>query len=586
MDFLLYCSNINRANEIKIEYELNGISLENGDCKLYLDKRAKSLFKQYSNDEKEFFIIGDFILNKEEAYQSVLDNFTVDKIRYIGGFFYLIIFNRINKNISIFNSLFSILPLYYQQTYNGFFISNRVDKISYVTGEREINKRFILENVLFNYQLFNESYIENIKLTPSNSFIKIINNKLYIKKHTNIEDFFPFSYNKKISIDWLVELFVQEVNKYLPDDFYQQALTGGFDGRTLTACGLYHKKDFGVYSFGNSKSLDTQIAQKLSSLANLPFSFINLNDEYVQEFSLNNGLEFIENAEGNASFSRAHYLFAAKKLASNSNYIITGNFGSEIFRALHVSGVVLSPNINSLFLSKNIDEAFSKLQNAFELRWLNMVNYKQEFESLREDFQSVSCFNPQYGDLSLNKKFYILVFEEIFRKYFGSEIKNQFYYLINRSPFLDFSFIKELFKSKYAGIHSEFFEHNPFKRFKGQVFYANVIKQTFPLFLNEKLDKGYYPNDILNITGRLNIAKGYLQKKINKYFQKSKDSMDSYSVYHSFLYNEKFWDNLHIDEELFRKNKIQLDLKDKTNLDSIFIVLSQIYWINKVRNWE
>ncbi len=95
---------------------------------------------------------------------------------------------------------------------------------------------------MFNYQLFNETYLCEIRLIPANSFISVRNNKLNILKHTSIEEFFPTTYQKHIKVFEVANFFIEKVKNYLPNEFYFQALTGGFDGRTLTACGLYHKK--------------------------------------------------------------------------------------------------------------------------------------------------------------------------------------------------------------------------------------------------------------------------------------------------------------------------------------------------------
>ena len=131
---------------------------------------------------------------------------------------------------------------------------------------------------------------------------------------------------------------------------------------------------------------------------------------------------------------------------------------------------------------------------------------------LREDILKFSCFNQYYSGLTRNQRFYVFVFEELFRKYFGAEMVNQFRYLKNRTPFLDIDFLKAILKTEFAGIHSDFFEKNPLKRYKGQVLYAHIIKKAYPDFGKMMTDKGYKPDDLINFFGKVNIAKGYLKK--------------------------------------------------------------------------
>ncbi len=85
-----------------------------------------------------------FLMDLKLSSGAIFENFSLAKFREISGFFYLIIFDKINRTLSVFSSLFSILPLYYLQNDTGIFISSRVDKIAHFLKEKKINNRFIL----------------------------------------------------------------------------------------------------------------------------------------------------------------------------------------------------------------------------------------------------------------------------------------------------------------------------------------------------------------------------------------------------------------------------------------------------------
>ena len=177
-----------------------------------------------------------------------------------------------------------------------------------------LSNRFILETIIFNYPLFNQSILEDIKLLPSNSYLKIAITEVSTIKHTKVEDYFFLSPQPwRRSVIDMREIFLETVKKYLPDKPYTHALTGGFDGRTLVSAGLYYEKNFSCYSFGTYDSKDTIIASQLAAEAGIPFINVELNDQYASESSLANGKEFIESASGSATFARAHYLYAAKR---------------------------------------------------------------------------------------------------------------------------------------------------------------------------------------------------------------------------------------------------------------------------------
>jgi hypothetical protein len=294
-------------------------------------------------------------------------------------------------------------------------------------------------------------------------------------------------------------------------------------------------------------------------------SFINieLNNIYINESSLLDGREFVQNSSGSATFARAHYLYAAKKLAGEFEYIVTGNFGSEIFRAAHVSGVVISKCLYDLFKAKNAGEGIKAIENSSEFNCINRGNFYDTWKELKSDLFNLPCYNSEYSGLTQNQKFYVFVFEEMFRKYFGAEMVNQFRYLKNRTPFLDFDFLKELFKTELAGIHSEFFEHNPLKRYKGQVLFGKIIT-----------DKGYKPDDLLNFWGKLNITIGYLRKIVGR---KSLYDSDPYAVNKAWENNRDFWLGLPCSEELFNLDKNSLTI----NKEILFKILSLSYLLNQ-----
>jgi len=167
----------------------------------------------------------------------------------------------------------------------------------------------------------------------------------------------------------------------------------------------------------------------------------------------------------------------------------------------------------------------------------------------------------------------LFVFEELFRKYFGAEIVNQFKCLKNRTPFLDIEFLKALFKTELSGIYSEFFEHNPFKRYKGQVLYAHIIRKAYPDFGKIMTDKDYKPDDLINIFGKFNILEGYLKQKVFK----KEICHDPFSVNNAWEANKEYWLKIPASKELFNLGNNNLCI-DK---EILFRILSLSYIADK-----
>lgn len=526
----------------------------------------------FQEADHEFIAWGDPISEtgfKEKFLKNLTPEFIVNNLP---GHYYYILLNKSSGALLAGNSMFSILPLYYFRNDFKIVISDNALSIGKYLDINDVSKRFILETILFNYPLFNDSIFESIKLLPANSYIRCSGSNSATLKHTKIQDHFsatPKSWKR--SAGEIKGIFLSSVRKYFPDESYVHALTGGFDGRTLVSAALYYNKIFSCYSFGSQDSKDTWIASQLAKKAEIPFINIELGDSYIKNDNLPCGEEFILNSSGSATFARAHYLHSAKKLSADYHYVITGNFGSEIFRAAHVAGAVISSNLYALFDSEDPEEGIKKIENSMEFQCLNSSNFKIQFESLKEDILHLPCYDNSLSGLTKNQRFYVFVFEEIFRKYFGAEMANQFLYIKNRTPFLDIEFLKAIFKTELAGIHSDFFEHNPFKRYKGQVLYSHIIRKAYPDFGKMMTDKGYRPDDLINPLGKLNIAKGYLKKVLIK----SKPEFDTYAVGKAWEYNKDFWLRTPVSEDLFDLTMIKSVPKE-----ILFKILSLSYIID------
>ncbi len=558
---------------------LINIPITNDISDLQILFKKLPLFKiKLNNESSEFLAWGDPIEFK--SLNRDLSNLNVKDIIYnLRGHFYFAFFNKIKRQLIIGNSIFSILPLYYFQTSSNLYISNNPFNAHDHDNLIRYNKRFLLENILFNYPLFNESCIQGVRLLPCNSYFYVFNKKISILQHTSIEDYFsPISSTKKNTANNLAEFFIEQVEHYLPEK-YSASLTGGLDSRTLTACGLYYKRHFDTYSFGSIESKDLNIATNLAAKNSLPFNSIILDNNYINVHSFTNGLIFINEAFGTASFARAHYLYSSRLLAKNHKYLVTGNFGSELFRAIHVPGNIFSPNLYKIINAVNYDQAIKSLESSTEWEWLKRSSFKDEWESLKADLKTLPCFNLVHRSLTKNQQFYKIVFDEVFRKYFGAEIVNQFHYLINRTPFLDIDFVKAILKTDFAGANSEFFVHSPFKRYKGQVIYAHIIKNAYPHLGRQLLDKGYTPFDIINNFGKIKAAFSYYLKKIKKRHEKLKN-YDPYLVNACFLKNLPDYRKIETSYDYFNTEKIKSFLQNPKRDASAFYILSQAWFYN------
>jgi hypothetical protein len=125
----------------------------------------------------------------------------------------------------------------------------------------------------------------------------------------------------------------------------------------------------------------------------------------------------------------------------------------------------------------------------------------------------------------------------VFRKVFGFWTNSQFDNLKVRTPSLDFNFIRMLLKSEFAGCNNDFFTHNPLKRYKGQLLYAQILKELNSPLLHMMTGKKYKPSQLITRSGQLSIVLPYVLKKIRK--RKGQINLDNLALITGF---RQSWD--------------------------------------------
>jgi hypothetical protein len=151
-------------------------------------------------------------------------------------------------------------------------------------------------------------------------------------------------------------------------------------------------------------------------------------------------------------------------------------------------------------------------------------------------------------------------------------------YIENRTPFLDFQFVKQLFSTRLAGVYSNYYEHNPVKRKKGQLFYAQVIKDTHKKLYRMKTGKGYAPKDILNPLGNIKLGWTYGLKKLRPANQPD----DPFCVKRAFMEHLSEYRAIHAQPDFFnQENCSQFLTNAGQHYKKLIKTISLNWFINK-----
>ena len=508
---------------------------ENASRELYIQDNTRAVV--VDNPESTLVWLGDLVLPEgytgRDAYlQTLAGKFDPARVLIAGGHFYCFFYAKKQKHLTLLTGFAGILPVYYTQTSQKVFISSDMDLILAASRLKpQVSRRFIMEKLIFNYPLFQHTIVRDVWLLPAHHLIRLsasFQMDRYFDPTTLINNN-PSSARESLSaLSWF---FQRRLKRYWPDEPFALSFTGGFDGRTLLACALREHRDFFTYAFGRSGDRDLLLPEKQAPKLKIPFLPIYLDDPRYLKDALHYGLEFVKHSAGTADMARAHYVHAAKTLAQQRTYLLTGNFGSELFRAMHLTGEMTAFPTYLLFAGRTPDEVIKWVKNSADYKLLNHPGYQEAEEELTDDLSKFHY--PDDSLLSTNQRFYMFILEEMFRKYFGPEIIMQNHYLINRTPYLDFQFVRELFSTRLAGVHNDFYMHNPVKRKTGQLFYAGTIKDTHRRLYHMKTGKGYAPSDLSHPLGNLALGWNLIRKQLHRNGQPE----DPFSVRLAFMNN-------------------------------------------------
>jgi len=522
------------------------------------------LFYNNNNNDKssiiEFkynkvYIIGDCVNRNIINDSNVWLNDTIFQLK---GNFILIIIQ--GYRFKIFSSCFGLLPVYYSDNFNS--ISNNFELIcDQININNKFNKKFILESFLFNYSFSNQTYLNQVKLLENFSYIEYNNGKFEVKKYLDIKEWFTEKpENGKKQLSNLASLFLNQIQYYYSEGINSITFTSGFDGRTILSAATLHNVKFETFSFGRSQNPDVTVPLQNSKILNIPYHFYDLGNQEYQNVYFDIATKMSKITGGFNGFLYAHFLYGVINEKSYSNTLLTGYCGSELFRAMHIQGAVTSKELVSIFTETDDLKLKDILWNSPKLAFIKKSEYINEFEDLFAEILEFRKTKDNY--ISNNHFFYSYIFNEVFRKVFGALTVAQMEEMNIRTPFLDYDFITALLRTDLAGCNNEFFTHNPLKRLKGQMLYAEVIRQSNIKLYTLKTGKGYRPIDLLTPHGKFKILYPYFKKQFIRKFQRP--YLDNLGIISAYQYNKYKIDKLYQKLEGFEISKI-IEASNKLN---------------------
>lgn len=459
-------------------------------------------------------------LNAEEILNLFLnenDSF-VDCLK---GSYVLVLINDAKNEITVIPDRLNVLPLYYAFENGKLIISSNtamILKASWVS--REVDHLAMAMQNLFDYMLGEYYFLKGIRRFENARIYSFDKQGLSKKIYWDVSELFHDKLlPKKQSLDMLAEQLKENVNLYSSDaEKVLVSLTGGFDGRANLAMLDRPTNEYKCYSYGMPGSKQIRVPQEISKKTGIPYEPIILDQEFLGQYYQNTlKASYFSNGTAPVGFSNIPYAY--EKLSKYSDTIITGLFGSEILRPLHNCGIQVNDQSFSILLSndykKGIEQAIVNMSTVPFFKNDYLSSSKNELE---EYFKI--HFYDKYKDYDKITRFFFFIIQEGIRKYFSQEISIERVYVITRFPYFDTDLVDLIYRTPWAGMYNGFLGKSKFKRRKGQMLYAHIIKKYNPKLGDLILDRGYTPNDLLlffplnylKLGTGVWVAKKYLKK--------------------------------------------------------------------------
>ena len=467
----------------------------------YFCAEAKHVFLYGSaftdNDYASSRGVKPVVLNAENLF-GLYKEFGLGVAESIKGSFVIVIYDDNSSDCVVITDRLNVLPLYYffdnkrlvissslRLMLNTQFSSGRIDGVA------------LTQQLIFDYTLADRTYYEDIKRVLPGSIYTFKKNRMAVDRYWDVEHLYHAKLlSRGESLDLLAEQLFENVQLYTSDtDKVLVSLTGGFDGRTNLAMLRKPKDAFLCYSYGMPASRQISVPTEISNRLNVPYRPVYCHTDFEHKY-IDSASKVVEFSNGTAPYTQAVFPYAFSKLSKFSDTVLTGLFGSEVLRPLHNLGIIINEYSQKIFLGQDMKKEVGAVLD--ELSHLDYIE-RNIIDGAREELteEIYNAYVERFRGHDRITRFFLFTIEEGIRKYFSQEIQSERVYVTNRFPYFDDDFVELIYRTPFAGMYNGFLGESKFKRRKGQLLYARIMKRYFPELLNVRLDRGYKPRDLI-----------------------------------------------------------------------------------------
>lgn len=340
----------------------------------------------YENDRFVVFIDGYLATEKKDNYAKfVLKKFLKDGVRFIvdlNGEYNIIVYDKKEKSIDLFNDRFAARPIFYSQKEKELVISNEIKTILKFHN-RNINKEGFLEFFLFFHNVGNWTIYENVKALKPASHLQFNGHSL------KTDTYWSLTYN---NTRHNVKNLTKEVKQVLTDSAklkYRDrnklglGLSAGLDSRLIAATIPDHlKSNIFVRTYGLDNSNEMKIAREL-------FRKLNFREHFTHEpldISFYNFLfSSVWRTEGQTPFFGLKSITQHQMIMDKMYYNLPGHF-SDVLTGKNLRPFMLKPTSRNRFIETMFKRTIKLKLNQEVKKVLNDEFFNGRIDSVKDHF--------------------------------------------------------------------------------------------------------------------------------------------------------------------------------------------------------
>ncbi len=252
--------------------------------------------------------------------------------RRLNGAFCMALFDLRDNSIYLINDRLGLHPIYYAHYANNFLFASGVRALLADSSlSRKVDFTAIQEFLTFDHVLHQRTFLENVKLLPQGSILKLKNDHFTINRYYdfNYLDEYPFCEPASYQEKFLIEIKNAVQRQTIGSQSKGLMLSGGLDSRFLLGllADLLGPSSLHTFTWSIPGSDDARYAQEAARTLRTNHHFFELKPDWL----LTLGEKSVKLTDGMGNIVNLHAIATLEEEAQFASVIYKGFMGDAMF---------------------------------------------------------------------------------------------------------------------------------------------------------------------------------------------------------------------------------------------------------------